>query len=263
VSDEQDFQFELRVGRERIRLSAQIPGTPAALLDLLPLVNSLADLVTQVATREAQALGRQVRCGPGCGACCRQLVPVSPPEVLALRETIGGLAPDHRARVLGRFSENRERLARSGLEGRLREALTQDDGGRDSRRALGLAYFALSLPCPFLEQESCSIHPHRPLACREYLVSSDPIHCARADAESLEVLEMPRRLSVLLARLAASKFPGQPEWIPLTLALDETLFDAETVAEPIGPGPRVFEHLITLLANAPLPGPRQPSQGDP
>jgi hypothetical protein len=81
--------------------------------------------------------------------------------------------------------------------------------------------------------------------------------------ESLEVVEMPRRLSVLLARLAASKFPGQPHWMPLTLALDETLFDAEAVAEPIGSGPRVFEHLITLLANAPLPEPGQPSQGSP
>lgn len=263
MSDEQDFQIALRIGRERIRLSVQIPGAPVTLLDLLPLIRSLADLVTEVATREANALGKPVRCGPGCGACCRQLVPVSPPEVLALRETIGGLAPGHRARILGRFCENRERLARSGLEGRLREALAQGEGGRDSRRALGLAYFALSLPCPFLEQESCSIHPYRPLACREYLVSSDPIHCARADAESLEVVEMPRRLSILLARLAGSKFPGQPDWIPLTLALDETLFDAEAVAESIGAGPRVFEHLITLLANTPLPGPGQPPQGSP
>lgn len=263
MSEEQNFQIELRIGRERIRLSAQIPETSIALLDLLPLIRSLADLVTQVATREAQALGRPVRCGPGCGACCRQLVPVSPPEALALSRTVGALEPGHRARVLERFSGNRERLTESGLEGQLRQALSQGDGGRDSRRTLGLAYFALSLPCPFLEQESCSIHPQRPLACREYLVSSDPVHCAQPDAETLEVVEMPRRLSVLLSQLAASKIPGQPDWIPLTLALDETLFDAESLANPIGPGPAIFEQLITLLANGPLTGAKRPSQGIP
>jgi Fe-S-cluster containining protein len=34
------------------------------------------------------------------------------------------------------------------------------------------------MPCPFLEDESCSIHPDRPLVCREYLVTSPAELCA-------------------------------------------------------------------------------------
>jgi hypothetical protein len=33
-------------------------------------------------------------------------------------------------------------------------------------------YFLQGVACPFLEAESCGIHPDRPLACREYLVTS-------------------------------------------------------------------------------------------
>jgi Fe-S-cluster containining protein len=263
VSDDQDYRIELRIGRERVRLSAQIPAAPMSLLELLPIARSLADLTTQIAGREAQTLGRTVRCGPGCGACCRQLVPIAPVEALALRRTIEGLEPDHRARVLARFSEAQERLAQTGLGPRLGATLAQEGEAAGSRRTLGLAYFALSLPCPFLEEESCSIHPDRPLACREYLVSSDPAHCARPDADSVAVLEMPRRLSVLLSRLSESEIPGLRPWVPLTLALDETLFDAGAVGAAIGPGPALFEHLITLLDSGPLPAAGGPSQVSP
>ncbi|HEY5241787.1 MAG TPA: YkgJ family cysteine cluster protein [Polyangiaceae bacterium] len=31
-----------------------------------------------------------------------------------------------------------------------------------------------TVSCPFLEEESCSIHPDRPPICREYLVTSSP-----------------------------------------------------------------------------------------
>lgn len=31
---------------------------------------------------------------------------------------------------------------------------------------------------PFLEDDACSIHPHRPSVCREYLVTSPAEHCA-------------------------------------------------------------------------------------
>ena len=41
-------------------------------------------------------------------------------------------------------------------------------------RILGREYFQLGIPCPFLEEESCSIYHDRPITCREYLVTSPP-----------------------------------------------------------------------------------------
>jgi hypothetical protein len=56
---------------------------------------------------------------------------------------------------------------------------------------LGHLYFEPAIACPFLEDESCSIHPDRPLACREYLVSSPASACAHPSPESIERVDLP------------------------------------------------------------------------
>jgi hypothetical protein len=113
---------------------------------------------------------------------------------------------------------------------------------------LGLDYFALGIPCPFLEDESCSIYADRPLACREYLVSSEPANCSRPEAAAVAVIEVPRRLSMLLFDLSAEDLPDGPAWLPLALALDETLFDAAAAGAATRPGPALFERVIAFLA---------------
>lgn len=78
--------------------------------------------------------------------------------------------------------------------------------------ALGMAderaYFALGIPCPFLVDDSCGIHPARPLACREYVVASDPTHCAtRADGQ---IVRISATRDVLGAFAAVSAALGEP-----------------------------------------------------
>jgi Fe-S-cluster containining protein len=248
MSDSRDYRIELRIGREPVRLSARVPEAPLPLADLLPTVRAFADLVGQVAAREAQSLGRPVRCGPRCGACCRQPVPISPAEALDLRELVAGLPAEERALVLKRFAQAVERLRAAGLIEALRGQLEGPGRGAGDRRALGLKYFALGLPCPFLADESCSIHPRRPLACREYLVSSDPSHCADPGAGQVAVLDLPRRLSVALSRLGRELAPGTPAWLPLCLALADEGCDWAGLATAARPGPELFERLLSLLA---------------
>ena len=50
-------------------------------------------------------------------------------------------------------------------------------GTAEERTELAYEYFKHGIACPFLEDESCSIHPDRPMACREYLVSSPAENC--------------------------------------------------------------------------------------
>ena len=66
----------------------------------------------------------------------------------------------------------------------------------EQRAELSLAYFKFGIACPFLEDESCSIHPDRPMACREHLVSSPAENCRtprpdNTDKLALEAYPMP------------------------------------------------------------------------
>ena len=68
-----------------------------------------------------------------------------------------------------RFREGIERLRTAGLLDAARDMAALPDG--EARHRLGHAWFRQQIACPFLERESCAIHPHRPLGCREYLVA--------------------------------------------------------------------------------------------
>ena len=50
----------------------------------------------------------------------------------------------------------------------------------------------MGVPCPFLEDESCSIHPERPLVCREYLVTSPAALCAGPTQEGVTPVAVPK-----------------------------------------------------------------------
>ncbi|MEZ5225858.1 MAG: YkgJ family cysteine cluster protein [Acidimicrobiales bacterium] len=93
-----------------------------------------------------------ISCGPGCGACCRQAVPVTAAELRAVRAWLDGLPDDERMAHERRIAATKTRL----------DAANAEAIGIENERA----YFALGIACPFLVDESCSIHPARPLACR-------------------------------------------------------------------------------------------------
>jgi Fe-S-cluster containining protein len=62
-------------------------------------------------------------------------------------------------------------------------------------------YFYEGIPCPFLEDESCSIHPNRPIVCREYLVTSPAANCAKPSAETVTLVKLPIKPSKTVGRL--------------------------------------------------------------
>jgi hypothetical protein len=81
---------------------------------------------------------------------------------------------------------------------------------------------ALGLVCPFLEDDACSIHAHRPFVCRQYLVSSGPALCEDPLNQPVAVLPMPTRpASAMLAVMPAAASNGSaPAYtVPLVLAL--------------------------------------------
>src|SRR5208282_696625 len=66
------------------------------------------------------------------------------------------------------------------------------------------------------EEESCSIHPVRPLICRQYLVTSDPVHCAGPSHENIS--RVPLAADVLNALMGIERADtGRKAWIPMIL----------------------------------------------
>jgi Fe-S-cluster containining protein len=87
----------------------------------------------------------------------------------------------------------------------------------DSTADLGMRYFRQGVACPFLEDEACSIHPDRPLSCRQYLVTSPADNCASPTADTIDMVALPARPSRALL-LADSEEAGV-SWMPLVYAL--------------------------------------------
>lgn len=198
--------------------------------NLLPLDDRL---VGMAANAEAKA-GRAVTCAKGCGACCRQAVPLSPAEAWMLADQVAAFPPERRETTLGRFARARARLSEAGFAERSLEGA----GSADMER-LGIDYFRLGIPCPFLEAEACSIHPQRPSACREFLAVSPAEYCADPGSRPVRNVPMAASMTDALSRLCATVLGGEPTAIPLTLALDWAAAHREE-------GARRFDALVLM-----------------
>jgi Fe-S-cluster containining protein len=208
---------EMTVAGRKLRFQLDVPTGPTPPRELLPLFQALTDAFVTAAVQNAEAQGARVSCTKGCGACCRQLVPVSEVEIEALRALVDSLPEPRRSRVIARFENAIDRLSAAGLLDTLRapERVT-----RGEIRALGDAYFRLGIACPFLEDESCSIHADRPLACREYLVTSPAMHCAAPGPDTVRCVPMHAKVSRAIRHLDTGKEYASATWIPMILALE-------------------------------------------
>ena len=182
----------LNVAGMRVEFNLTVPKAPVGPAAVLPVLQTLWTTIEADLVEGVERQGRRISCGPSCGACCRQLVPISRIEARHLADLVEALPEPRRSAVRERFAEALRRLEEAGLLETLRRP---ESLGPDDRSPLGMAYFRLGIPCPFLEQESCSIHADRPLACREYLVTSPAENCAQSDPrEDIEGVSMPVRL---------------------------------------------------------------------
>jgi len=161
-----------------VRLELDLPDKTISPFELVPHIYQITDaMITQ--TCKALALsGNTVQCGPGCGICCNQLVPISEYEAVHIATVVRNMPKGRRSRVINRFNQGIARLDKAGLVSKLAQAYTRDVHDQHKLLDLKKHYWRLAIPCPFLEENSCSIHPHRPVACRQYLVTSAPHQCA-------------------------------------------------------------------------------------
>jgi Fe-S-cluster containining protein len=231
--------IQIKIGGRLLHLEISVPPGPTRVRELLPVFEGLTNAVVDCAVQDVEQQGLTISCEKGCGACCRQLVPISGAEAHHLALLVAAMPEPRRTQIRERFAEAIARVDAAGLF----EPLRRPDGasGRELR-PLGLTYFTLGIPCPFLEEESCSIHPDRPLACREYLVTSPAENCARPTPEGVQCVPMPAKISSAVRHLDK---PSEPPWIPLTLALEWSAANAES--PPARTGPNLLQELFAAL----------------
>jgi Fe-S-cluster containining protein len=205
-----------------IHSQVDIPTGFIPITEIVPVVRSLGEQAQALEISTTLQAGKKISCQKGCGACCQRImVPVSPPEAFALAGMLEGLPQDHRARIEHRLSEIREQLQAAGLLALLQELAESPIQKTDSDLdPINRAYYALRLPCIFLENDACSIYEHRPAACREYLVTSPPELCKDTETNPVQVLHIPLRAGTVLSVLWAELTGGPVRLMPLPVAFE-------------------------------------------
>jgi Fe-S-cluster containining protein len=211
------------LGHDR-ELDLRVRVGPSSLRDLLPTAREISERVAAIAVEHAIAEGKSISCKAGCGACCRQLVPISVVEARSLAELVASMPPKRRAELRRRFQEAVRRLEKAGLldarakKGRL-ALLSTAAPGESGFENVSKRYFAEQIACPFLEDESCSIYADRPLVCREYNATTPAEWCRELSAR-VETAPRPARMSEVLAETASALTGHDFPCIPLTLSLE-------------------------------------------
>ena len=188
---------EMGLPEGRLRVEMEVPTGEVPIEALLPALRATADAFVAYGAKVSEERGEPVSCAKGCGACCPQLVPIAWCEARRIAALVEALPEPRRSVVAGRFAEAARRIEAAGL-------LPALDGRRPWKagdaESIGMEYFRLGIPCPFLEDESCSIYADRPIACREYLVTSDPACCAAPTRETVRTVPLPTRVWAALSR---------------------------------------------------------------
>jgi Fe-S-cluster containining protein len=227
-----------------LSLEIALADRPMRLSELVSAFVSVSDRSTELAIARSEREGRAISCREGCAACCRQLVPVSPPEAFRLAEVVD--ASPRRDALLAAFESARDRLDRSPL-GRALDAAHIDEA-----RALEIAlmYPRLRIDCPLLAGERCSIYADRPVVCREYVVVTPAEHCTMpSPGRPVRRVPIPLQLSEALARVSAQVLGGDALTIPLARALAYARLHQADAARAFAPD-ELASRLIAALRTA-------------
>ena len=242
-----EFNIEFNAGEHTIEATTRVPTASMRVADLLPILRAFDDAMVSMAADMLERQGKPVSCRAGCGACCRQLVPISESEAHALAELVEAMPGDRQAAVRERFEKTLAALAEHGLLERLRRP--EDLKRPEDRRAIGQEYIRLHIPCPFLEEERCSIYLERPLRCREYLVTSPAENCRNPSAETIQMAPLPAKLSEILYTFDDGVGNAATRWLPLVLALEWVAGQKETPQLWLA-GADLFRNFLKEVATA-------------
>jgi Fe-S-cluster containining protein len=215
------FEVVLNTPAGRLATAIDVPTGFIPITSIVPVTRRLGEEAAQLEVRQATEAGQTISCRMGCAACCRMLVPLSAPEAFALREYVGQLPAERQAFLLNRLSDTKDRVKRAGLWDQLNDVAEASRPVPDEDLdPINRSYYVLRIPCPFLENELCSIYEARPAACRELLVTSPAELCQDLVQNPVTPLPVSMRISSILGLVWGTLTNSPPRLIPLPIALE-------------------------------------------
>ncbi len=229
----------LRIGDIPINMELTVPATPVKPMRMLPIFQKMTNAIVRLSEDQIRTTGAEISCTMGCGACCRQPVPIAESEVYQLAELVDAMPEPRRTEIRERFRHAVDHFRALGWFDRIAELAELSEPGNANyipKELIheALRYFREGIPCPFLENESCSIHESRPLSCREYLVTSPAENCADPTVDTIA------KVPLLMHPSRAMRLVGQTgllsRWgvLPLIRALELAADVPETFVEKTG-----------------------------
>jgi Fe-S-cluster containining protein len=243
---------ELKLMGRTVKLKLEVPTTLSPPESLLPALHVLASKVTEFAYEDAAKEGKPISCKAGCGACCRQCVPLAVSEARAIAKVVANMPEPRQSEVRQRFADALDKLKPTGL---LQKIIDDNQLSEDHFIEISLEYFKLGVPCPFLVNESCSIYEDRPLICREYVVISPPKHCAEPTFKNIQRIKLPTRFTPLYHEFDPGRErPGIrdiPLRLPLVMALEWTEQNPDDIE--YRPGTEWLRRFFSIMGESEIP----------
>jgi Fe-S-cluster containining protein len=215
------FEVALNTPAGRLTTAIDVPTGLIPITAIVPVTRRLGEEAAELEVHQAREAGLTISCQMGCAACCRMLVPLSAPEAFALREYVEQLPTDRRTQLRQRISTMKDRLTREAVWDRLNDVAEASRPMPDEELdPINRAYYALRIPCPYLEDEMCSIYEARPAACRELLVTSPAELCQDLVQNPVTPLPVSMRIGSILGLVWGTLTSSPPRLIPLPMALE-------------------------------------------
>lgn len=207
----------IKVGGHPLDLEMTVPAKPVTARRMLPVFRQMANSFVQVGVDAATTNGEEISCKAGCGACCRQPVPLSEIEAYEIAKMVDEMPEPRQTEVREKFRKAYEHFAGIGWFEKLEKTATSPP---EVRQQTLTEYFEEGVACPFLEDEACSIHAERPLVCREYLVTSPSENCDSPTAETVRTVPLPVKPSATVCSITRTDNLGSVvNFVPLVLSL--------------------------------------------
>lgn len=232
--------LQLEIGGEHFEVSMTIPAGAVKPGRMLPVLQNLTNTIVARGVERSVENGKPISCKAACGACCRQPLLISEAEAFALADLVGKMPEERRNIIEQRFHDGRKHFEELSWFDRFDEMSAEAKKGKSDELgqrfvALLSEYIAEGIPCPFLENESCSIYHDRPLICREYLVTSPAENCVAPRPETIEKLKISGSPSRAFASLVRTENVKTPSELLLIRSLEFAETHADRFESRVGP----------------------------
>lgn len=215
----------LTIGGKPLNFQMTVPAKQVKPQRMLPIFQQMTNAFVGMSVQAVEAEGREISCKMGCGACCRQPVPVSELEIYHLAELVEAMEEPRRSEIKQRFSDAVTHFEKLNWFDEMKECaeMTRTETPETVMEKVDktvMQYFYEGVACPFLENESCSIHEARPLSCREFLVTSPAENCSNPTIDTVD------KIGLLVKPSETMRFVGGTQnfvklgFLPLIRALE-------------------------------------------